>query len=124
MKRLLVFAMLLIAIKMNAQSLRIDPLIFGAEIQNTQFGTVSTSSSTPIPYIDQTAATGSGFAMETTNKTPEFAISGNGDNTATNIVVQEDLVAGKKGEELNIFIKFYRKLFTDRTKDVPLISPK
>ncbi len=109
MKKLMIIAAVLFVSNLNAQSMRMDPSVFQVEMQTQQFGISTSSNSTQSTYINQTTNSGTGHAIETSN--PGIAIVGGADNTATNIVVQEDLVAGKKGEGRKLFIRFYRKLF-------------
>ena len=101
MKRLMIIAAVLFVSNMNAQSMRMDPTVFATEMNNKQFGITPTTTSTQI----------AGYATENANPKVNIAIVDNSDNSTSNIVVQEDLVAGKKGEGRNLFIKFYRKLF-------------
>ncbi|MBK7569189.1 MAG: hypothetical protein IPI31_15315 [Bacteroidetes bacterium] len=111
MKRLMIIAAVLFVSNMNAQSMRMDPSVFATEMNNKQFGITPTTTSTQITFIDQSSHTDAGYATESANPKVNIAIVDNSDNSTSNIVVQEDLVAGKKGEGRNLFIKFYRKLF-------------
>ncbi len=111
MKRLMIIATVLFVSNINAQSMRMDPSFFATEMNNKQFGISPTATSTQITFIDQSSHTDAGYAAENTNPKANIAIVDNGDNSTSNVVVQEDLVAGKKGEGFNFLKNFYRKLF-------------
>jgi len=110
MKILMMIAAVLLVTNIKAQSMRMHPMVFEVEMHVKQFGITSSTNTTQSTYIHQTSNANTGFANE--NAAPKITIAENPDNSTSNIVVQEDLVAGKKGEGLNIFKKFYRKFFS------------
>ncbi len=111
MKKLMIVSAFLIASQVHAQSMRMSASSFTGGFEQIQNPANTTVLQNQFNHINPTSNVGTTLSTETTNAHQNLGIVNGGDiRPATGVVVQEDLVAGKKSNEFSFMKNVFDKI--------------